>query len=172
MATLIGNDRPNHLIGTNSDDLFPRDNRRKRYADTVLSLVLLVWTMPVLLLAMAAIMTVSPGYPVYKSERIGKDGKKFAMFKLRTMCTSADGMLADYPATHPGARDEWPQFVKLRNDPKLIPVVGKWLRVTSIDELPQLLNVLRGDMSLVGLGRSMKTTYLIVRRDFWTSESR
>lgn len=89
------------------------------------------------------------GSAFYTQERIGKDGKSFRILKLRTMVPDADDVLRDYLAANPAARAEWDHHQKLRNDPRITPVGAK-LRSTSLDELPQLWNVLKGDMSLVG----------------------
>lgn len=81
--------------------------------------------------------------------RIGKDGKVFHLWKLRTMVPQASERLSDHLSQDAAAREEWEQTQKLRNDPR-ITTVGRYLRKYSLDELPQLWNVLRGDMSLVG----------------------
>ena len=91
----------------------------------------------------------SPGPILYKHTRIGFGGRRFTAIKFRTMVKDADKQLADYLRQHPELRAEWNQFHKLRNDPR-ITRVGRWLRKPSLDELPQLLNVLRGEMSVIG----------------------
>jgi len=85
----------------------------------------------------------------YKQPRVGKDGKLFDCFKFRTMVENADALLELYLMRHPEARAEWVATQKLKNDPRRTKV-GKILRHYSLDELPQLINVLRGDMSVVG----------------------
>jgi lipopolysaccharide/colanic/teichoic acid biosynthesis glycosyltransferase len=82
--------------------------------------------------------------------REGQKGRKFKVWKMRTMFPQADKLLHDYLEKNTDARHEWSQFFKLKHDPRILPVVGKLLRKTSLDELPQLWNVLRGEMSLVG----------------------
>ena len=90
------------------------------------------------------------GRPVfYRHQRIGKGGRPFGCLKFRTMVPDAEAVLAAHLAARPAARDEWQQDHKLKDDPR-ITRIGAWLRRTSLDELPQLLNVLRGEMSLVG----------------------
>lgn len=89
------------------------------------------------------------GKPFYSQMRVGKDGKRFRMWKLRSMVCDADARMEDYLAAHPEARLEWDLTQKLKEDPRITPM-GKIIRSTSLDELPQLWNVLKGEMSLVG----------------------
>ena len=85
----------------------------------------------------------------YKQERIGKDGKIFKMYKYRSMVTGADEKLKQYLEENKEAREEYKKYKKLRNDPR-ITKIGEFIRKTSLDESPQFINVLKGDMSLVG----------------------
>jgi undecaprenyl-phosphate galactose phosphotransferase len=85
----------------------------------------------------------------YGHERVGKGGKRFTCLKFRTMVPNADQVLEDYLTRNPEQRAEWEHHHKLKNDPR-ITRIGAWLRRTSLDELPQLINVIRGEMSLVG----------------------
>ena len=89
------------------------------------------------------------GNPFYRQARVGQNGRIFQILKLRTMVRDADAQLEAYLRINPAARLEWDLNQKLQNDPR-ITKVGQILRKTSLDELPQLWNVLRGDMSLVG----------------------
>ena len=118
--------------------------RVKRFLDEALASVLLVLTSPLLLLAMAAIRLTSRGPAIYRQPRIGYRCEPFAMYKLRTMRLGAEREEERILADNPGLT-----FVKLSRDPR-VTAVGRLLRRTSLDELPQLVNVLRGEMSLVG----------------------
>lgn len=88
-----------------------------------------------------------PGF--YRQLRVGQYGRRFAMLKLRTMCSDSERVLAEHCAANPEAAAEWDKLQKLHDDPRVTPL-GHFLRKTSLDELPQLWNVLLGDMSLVG----------------------
>ena len=103
-----------------------------------------------LMLAIAALVRFSDGGPVlFRHRRVGAGGRHFACLKFRSMCVDADARLRHVLETDPVARAEWDATHKLQNDPR-ITAVGRLLRKSSLDELPQLINVLRGDMSLVG----------------------
>jgi lipopolysaccharide/colanic/teichoic acid biosynthesis glycosyltransferase len=117
----------------------------KRGIDVVVGGLLLIVTAPVVALAALAIACVTRGTPFYTQERIGMHGRRFKMFKLRTMVNGAHAMRQS--VMHLNEVDG-PVF-KIRNDPRLHPL-GSFLRRTSIDELPNLINVVRGEMSLVG----------------------
>ena len=117
----------------------------KRSFDVVVAGSVLLLTLPVLLIAMLAVKLDSRGPALFKQVRVGKDGVEFKILKLRTMVTGAESMRADLEAQN---ESSGPLF-KMREDPR-ITRVGRFLRKTSIDELPQLWNVLRGDMSTVG----------------------
>lgn len=100
-------------------------------------------------LVVLAIRLDSPGRAFYSQVRVGRDGRHFRVWKFRTMVVDAESQLAELLATDPNARSEWVQTQKLVNDPR-VTRIGRLLRRTSLDELPQLWNVLRGEMSLVG----------------------
>jgi lipopolysaccharide/colanic/teichoic acid biosynthesis glycosyltransferase len=117
----------------------------KRGIDVVVGALLLVVTAPVVALAALAITCATGGTPFFTQERVGMHGRKFKMFKLRTMVNGAHAMRQS--VMHLNEVDG-PVF-KIRNDPRLHPL-GRFLRRTSIDELPNLINVIRGEMSLVG----------------------
>lgn len=120
----------------------------KHVLDTILALSAAVFVGPLVAL-LAAIVALDGGKPFYKQKRVGRNGRVFTIWKLRTMVTDADARLADYLSLNPEARVEWESTQKLKNDPRVTPF-GRLLRKTSLDELPQLLNVILGDMSLVG----------------------
>lgn len=106
------------------------------------------FVLPILLIL--GFMIARDGGPVlYCQNRIGRGGRIFRIWKLRTMVINADAALEDYLASDPAARAEWNEHQKLRKDPRITPA-GRLIRKTSLDELPQLWNVLTGDMSLVG----------------------
>ncbi len=117
----------------------------KRVFDVVVAALALVVSLPIILAAALAIIVADRGAPFYSQERVGLNGRRFRMFKLRTMVEGAHDMRDDL--LHLNEVDG-PVF-KIKNDPRLHPL-GAFLRRTSIDELPNLFNVLRGEMSLVG----------------------
>ena len=122
----------------------------KRCADILLALPVLMASAPVIAVAAIAVKLVSPGPAFYSQEREGLRGRRIRVWKLRTMVADAEKCLVAHLADHPEARLEWDTRMKLLNDPRVIPYVGRWLRRFSIDELPQLWNIVTGDMSLVG----------------------
>ena len=114
--------------------------------------MLVVLTAPVivpLVLLLALVVLLDGGNPFYSQERIGRNGRHYRIWKLRSMVVNADQRLAEYLEQNPGARAEWDNTQKLRDDPR-VTRFGRILRKCSLDELPQLWNVFRGDMSLVG----------------------
>jgi Undecaprenyl-phosphate galactose phosphotransferase WbaP len=125
-----------------------RDHRAKRGLDLVLSALMLILVSPVLL-PIALMVRRDGGAVLYGSARLGRGGKIFHALKFRTMVPNADQVLQTLLAADEGERQEWKTTFKLRNDPRITPV-GRFLRQYSLDEVPQLINVLRGEMSLVG----------------------
>ena len=120
----------------------------KRVFDVVVSVALIVVLLPALLL-IAGLVAWGGGPVLYGHKRIGRGNRPFHCLKFRTMAVDSDKILADLLATNPEVAREWRQNFKLENDPR-ITRIGRFLRKTSLDELPQLLNVIRGEMSLVG----------------------
>jgi Undecaprenyl-phosphate galactose phosphotransferase WbaP len=118
--------------------------------DYIIGIPLFLICVPILMLLALWIMLVSPGNPFYCQVREGQGGTKFKVWKLRTMFPHAEKLLQECLKKNAEARQEWEQFFKLKSDPRILPLVGTLLRKTSLDELPQLWNVLRGEMSLVG----------------------
>ncbi len=123
-------------------------NGFKRVIDVLFVLMAVPFVLPLVLL-LAVVIACDRGKPFYSHDRVGKGGRTFRMWKLRSMDIDADNKLSDYLAENALARAEWNHSQKLRHDPR-ITRLGLVLRRSSLDELPQLWNVLRGDMSLVG----------------------
>lgn len=121
----------------------------KRIFDVVLTLSGGLFLLPLFLGICVWIKTDSQGPAIYKQRRVGKDGKEFDCYKFRSMVVDSKERLEKLLATDPKAKEEWERDFKLKNDPR-ITKSGAFLRKTSLDELPQLLNVLKGEMSLVG----------------------
>lgn len=121
----------------------------KRSVDLLLLLLGALAYVPLMLLITVLIKLDSKGPAIYSQQRIGRGGQVFKAYKFRTMVQNADQMLERYLDSNPQYRQEWEQDQKLRNDPR-VTRVGRWLRKTSLDELPQVWNVLVGQMSLVG----------------------
>ncbi|AOJ26908.1 sugar transferase [Burkholderia seminalis] len=120
----------------------------KRGFDLVCASLLLLMLAPVLL-GIAWIVRRDGGPAIFGHERVGRDGRRFKCLKFRSMVTNADAVLKALLERDADARAEWDREFKLKNDVRITPI-GRLLRKTSLDELPQLLNVLKGDMSLVG----------------------
>ncbi len=121
----------------------------KKVFDYIVSLFLfLLFIIPLSVIALLIKIT-SQGPAIFKQQRLGKDGRLFLCYKFRTMYQDADERIKTIIATDREAREEWQTFWKLRNDPR-ITKIGNFLRKTSLDELPQIWNVLKGEMSLVG----------------------
>lgn len=121
----------------------------KRFFDYSVSILLLPVIMPLIILFSIIIKLTSPGPVIFSQERIGKNGKTFRCYKFRTMHLDADRRLKELLENDPKAREEWQKTWKLKNDPRITPF-GKFLRKTSLDEIPQIFNVLKREMSLIG----------------------
>ena len=129
--------------------LDPWQQTCKRLLDLVAVLVGGTLFLPILAAIALLVRLDSPGSPFYGHRRIGKRGENFKTWKFRTMISGADRVLQDYLAGNPASRKEWEATQKLKNDPR-VTRIGCLLRKLSLDELPQLWNVLKGEMSLVG----------------------
>jgi exopolysaccharide production protein ExoY len=127
----------------------PVGNASKRVIDILLAVSGIIILAPLLVLCFLAIIWTSPGAALFRHRRVGFRGKHFSCFKFRTMVPDAEARLRDYLESDPTARAEWASCRKLRFDPR-ITAIGSILRKTSLDELPQLFNVIKGDMSIVG----------------------
>lgn len=149
-ADLVTGSLENRPVATEEEQL--RESFYRTFGKRALDIALVFLAAPVWvpLVALLALMVKLDGAPAfYAQTRVGKAGRQFRMWKLRSMVNGADGLLEDYLARCPAIRDEWNEKQKLIRDPR-ITRLGRFLRKTSLDELPQLWNVLNGDMSLVG----------------------
>jgi Undecaprenyl-phosphate galactose phosphotransferase WbaP len=149
-SAVIARDFAGHLaVEIKHNLLFPWARRTKHVLDLLLTIVGGLMICPLLIAIAVLIKLDSPGPPVYGHRRVGAGGKHFRCWKFRTMYTNAEQLLDEYLQGNPHLRAEWEQTFKLRDDPR-VTRVGRFLRMTSLDELPQLWNVLLGQMSLVG----------------------
>lgn len=130
-------------------EIAPVGGPGKRAFDISVALLALVLLLPLLLGLALLVWATSPGGVFYGHTRIGYGNRQFRCLKLRTMVVDGDRVLAEHLRRNPAARREWEETQKLRDDPR-VTAVGQVLRKLSLDELPQLVNVVAGDMSLVG----------------------
>jgi exopolysaccharide production protein ExoY len=121
----------------------------KRFFDIAFSLAILLLASPFLLLIYCAIRLISPGNPIYSQLRYGQGGRPFLCYKFRTMHPDAEERLKELLEQNPDLKREWELNQKLAEDPRVFEF-GHFLRKTSLDELPQFWNVLKGDLSIVG----------------------
>jgi Undecaprenyl-phosphate galactose phosphotransferase WbaP len=121
----------------------------KRAMDIILAVPALIFLSPLMLVIAVLVKLGDPGSAMFVQVRCGRNGETFKCYKFRTMRKNADARLKNLLETDPAARAEWDKFQKLRNDPR-VTYLGKFLRKSSLDELPQLFNILRGDMSVIG----------------------
>ena len=121
----------------------------KRFTDLLLVITGGIVILPFLLLVALLIKITSPGPVLYVHKRLGKNGKPFYVYKFRSMVIDAEKRLQQLLATDPQKKQEWEENHKLKDDPR-VTAIGKFLRRTSIDEFPQLINIVKGEMSLVG----------------------
>jgi exopolysaccharide production protein ExoY len=127
----------------------PIGSAPKRIVDIILAISGIIILAPLLLICFVAITTTSSGPAIFRHRRVGFNGKQFNCLKFRTMVVDSPKRLRDLLESDPAAAAEWAATRKLRYDPR-VTAIGMVLRKSSLDELPQLFNVLRGDMSIVG----------------------
>jgi exopolysaccharide production protein ExoY len=132
-----------------SEARHPVGGAAKRVFDVVAAFAAITAFLPMFAVLSIAVRVECPGPVLFRQRRIGFDGREFTCLKFRTMAVDAERALREYLAINEDARREWQTTYKLRNDPR-ITAVGRFLRRSSLDELPQLFNVLMGHMSIVG----------------------
>jgi exopolysaccharide production protein ExoY len=145
-------DAANYIRGVETAELAgikPVGATIKRLIDITIALTGIIVLSPLWALCFTACLLSSPGPALFGHRRIGFQGKYFRCLKFRTMVINGDECLREHLASNPEAKAEWETTRKLRADPR-VTVIGSMLRKTSLDELPQLFNVLNGDMSIVG----------------------
>jgi lipopolysaccharide/colanic/teichoic acid biosynthesis glycosyltransferase len=138
----------NYSGATRPSAFTPYRSWAKRGFDLLLVVLAAPFVVPLIAL-LALAVALEGGQPFYSQMRVGRNGRHFRMWKLRSMVVDADARMAQHLAADPEARREWDETQKLRHDPR-VTLVGRLLRKTSMDELPQLWNVFVGEMSLVG----------------------
>jgi Undecaprenyl-phosphate galactose phosphotransferase WbaP len=136
-------------FGTSNRLKMPWNLGIKRFMDIGLVVGGGIVLLPLLLLIVLLIKLSSPGPVLYRHKRIGQNGREFFVYKFRSMVANADEKLKAVLEADPALRAEWEAGYKLKDDPRITPI-GKFLRRTSFDEFPQLINIIRGEMSLVG----------------------
>jgi exopolysaccharide production protein ExoY len=143
-ASYVDKEGPAHRIVPS-----PIGGFRKRMIDIFIAAIALLLLMPIAIMVAVAIKTTSRGPVFYSHERVGFGGRTFRCLKFRTMVVDADAVIQRYLAENESAREEWNLYRKLRPDPR-VTWIGRALRMSSLDEIPQLVNVLLGHMSCVG----------------------
>ena len=128
----------------------PWNTAGKRVFEYLICLALLILLAPLWLVIVAALKIDSRGPVIFSQKRLGRGRKEFKIYKFRSMYLDGDARLEAYLKAHPEARADWETFQKLRGDDPRVTRIGKILRTWSLDEMPQILNVLKGDMSLIG----------------------
>lgn len=146
LPVAIQNVTPEPVSETRS---FQRDETMIRMFDIMFAGIAVIFLAPLMLVTALVIYLLDPGPIFFAHVRIGRNGKTFRCLKFRSMVINAEARLQELLLNNASAREEWSRDHKLRNDPRIIGI-GHFLRKSSIDELPQLFNVLRGEMSLVG----------------------
>ena len=134
---------------TPSETGTPRGGTAKRAFDIFVASTMLVFALPAMFFIAVILFSTDRGPIVFAHERVGQNGRRFRCLKFRSMVVDSQEALRRHLEAFPQARAEWDANQKLADDPRVTPL-GRFLRATSLDELPQLINVIRGDMSLVG----------------------
>ena len=137
------------LLGQSKVAPYTIGGKSKRIFDVIIASITLIVFLPLFAFVVLLLKLTDPGPVIFRHIRVGHGGLRFACFKFRSMVLDSDKVLKTLLESDPAARKEWDRTQKLANDPRITPV-GKFLRQSSLDELPQLINVIRGDMSLVG----------------------
>src|SRR5208283_777839 len=137
------------LLGQSKVAPYTIGGKSKRIFDVIIASITLIVFLPLFACVVLLLKLTDPGPVIFRHIRVGQGGRRFACFKFRSMVLDSDKVLKALLESDPAARKEWDRTQKLANDPRITPV-GKFLRQSSLDELPQLINVIRGDMSLVG----------------------
>jgi undecaprenyl-phosphate galactose phosphotransferase len=137
------------LLGQSKVAPYTIGGKSKRIFDVIIASITLIVFLPLFACVVLLLKLTDPGPVIFRHIRVGQGGRRFACFKFRSMVLDSDKVLKALLESDPAARKEWDRTQKLANDPRITPL-GKFLRQSSLDELPQLINVIRGDMSLVG----------------------
>jgi lipopolysaccharide/colanic/teichoic acid biosynthesis glycosyltransferase len=143
LGNLLGIEYANNLLDA-------RNRALKRTLDLIAGTLSLLATLPLLLVSVLVLRLRSPGPAFFHQLRTGAGSRRIRVPKIRTMVPGAEHRLEETVGLDPELRREWGASMKLRNDPRLVPGVGRFLRRWSLDELPQLWSVVKGEMSLVG----------------------
>jgi len=144
------------LLKKTNDAQYTVGGKLKRIFDVLGASIMLIITLPMFLCIFVVLKLTDPGPVFYRHIRVGRGGRRFACLKFRSMVVNSGEILKALLDSDPERREEWQRTQKLINDPRITPV-GQFLRQSSLDELPQLINVIRGDMSLVGPGPIVPT---------------
>jgi exopolysaccharide production protein ExoY len=137
------------LLGQSDNAQYTVGGKTKRIFDVLVASITLIAALPLFLCVYVALKFTDPGPVFYQHTRVGRGGRRFPCLKFRSMAINSDQVLKALLEADPKRREEWQRTQKLVNDPR-ITTIGRFLRQSSLDELPQLINVVRGDMSLVG----------------------
>ena len=137
------------LLGQSKVAPYTIGGKSKRIFDVLIASITLIVFLPLFAFVVLLLKLTDPGPVVFRHIRVGQGGRRFACLKFRSMVLDSGKVLKALLESDPAARKEWDRTQKLANDPRITPL-GKFLRQSSLDELPQLINVIRGDMSLVG----------------------